>query len=270
MNKGTLAFDIDGTLADSSHRIPLEIRDYLHGLHEEGWNIALVTGRTLSFAQIAICEITFPYTLALQNGADILEMPARKLISRSYLPKSALALLDELSVSLEEDFIIYSGYERGDICYYRPSHFSGAMLEYLKKLEKLAAKPWKEVESLSEIDQEEFPLVKCIGSERACGCFDEVINKQKDLHACVIQDPIDPTLYLNLITHVNADKGKAVENMPRPLIAAGDDNNDIPLLKVADVAIAINTAPAGLKEVADHIAAPPSELGIIKTLSDVL
>ncbi|MCB1117940.1 MAG: HAD family phosphatase, partial [Chlamydiia bacterium] len=69
--QGLIALDIDGTLTDGSRLIPDQVVNYLHGLHDSGWQIALITGRMYSFAKRAIANMNFPYYLGIQNGADI-------------------------------------------------------------------------------------------------------------------------------------------------------------------------------------------------------
>ena len=54
------------------------------------------------------------------------------------------------------------------------------------------------------------------------------------------------------------------------MIAAGDDENDISLLEAADVKIAMSHAPEKLQEIAQFIAPPTRDLGIITALQMVL
>ncbi|MCB1082363.1 MAG: HAD hydrolase family protein, partial [Chlamydiia bacterium] len=54
----------------------------------------------------------------------------------------------------------------------------------------------------------------------------------------------------------------------RPLIVGGDDNNDLPLLKVGDVRIMMEGAPDMLKPYADITAPPSEQMGIIQGLKE--
>ena len=92
----------------------------------------------------------------------------------------------------------------------------------------------------------------------------------------VIHDPISRELYLILITHQDADKGISLnkivksQKLPHPLITAGDDNNDIPLLKEGDIRIAMENSPLALQNIADIIAKPSNERGIIKAIDEAI
>lgn len=276
MHRGTIALDIDGTITNQEHQIPDGVATYFENLHHEGWQFVFVTGRMFSFAMMTLPKLTFPYFLAVQNGADLLEMPAQVGVCRSYLKIDVVEALDHLYEEEEGDFIIYAGMDRGDLCYFRPDRFSPKMQEYLKEVEKLSAKPWIPLKTFQIEHQRTFPLIKCIGKEAVLKKFNEKLQTIPDLKTSIIRDPIDPSLHLILITHKEADKGIAVKkfvekyNLNRPLITGGDDNNDIPLLKVGDVRIAMDGAPEILQNLA-HIIAPPAErMGIIQGLEEAI
>jgi len=272
----TIALDIDGTITGKDHLIPDTVAAYFQKLHQEGWQFVFVTGRILSFALMALNKLSFPYLLALQNGADLLEMPSQKSVHRAYLNIGIVSILDELYQGHENDFVIYAGYEKGDLAYFRPSRFSSEMLAYLKEVEKFSAEPWKEVDSFENCGQSTFPLIKCIGSKEMLESFDQKLKTIKGIKTTIIRDPISRYYYYTLITHVDADKGKAIQtfmdrfSLKRPLITGGDDNNDIPLLKKGDIRIAMDGAPEPLQKLA-HIIAPPSDrMGIIEGLQEAI
>jgi hydroxymethylpyrimidine pyrophosphatase-like HAD family hydrolase len=77
-------------------------------------------------------------------------------------------------------------------------------------------------------------------------------------------------------THPEVSKGHAVLDFKRicgpsvKVIAAGDDNNDLPMLAAADVKVVMGTAPKTVLEVADIIAPPASQEGIIAGLTQAI
>ena len=272
MKKGTIALDIDGTITDRYHQIPDAVVSYFSNLYEEEWQFIFLTGRTLSFAMMALYKLPFPYLLGVQNGADLIEMPSRKKVSRFYLKRDIVKRLDTLYEEYNEDFIVYSGYEKGDFCYFRPERFSEKMHGYLKKIQERSASPWKEVTSFDIRDQIDFPLIECIGSKEVLERLDQQLSRFKELKTTLIHGLIFNDLYLILITDKHADKGVAMKTfiqeyqLKRPLITGGNDNNDIPLLREGDVRIAIEGSPQPLQKMA-HIIAPPSdEMGIISAI----
>jgi len=273
MKRGLIALDIDGTLTGSQHLIPLEVITYLHALYDDGWCVVLLTGRMLSFAQRAIQDINFPYYLAVQNGADILEMPHKKLATRAYFGLDIVEKLDHLYQNLPSDFLIYSGYESGDFCYYRSKKYPASMTSYLEKLASLSDAPWQDCPDFS-LEQKSFPLIKCVGFYDDLKKIEE---KLTGVTTALISDPISDGYYhLILVTHADATKGRALRRIQSylevqgPVIAAGDDVNDVPMFKEADVAIVMETAPKDVLNYADIIAKPSTELGIIPALKTAI
>ena len=273
---GTIALDIDGTITDRDHLIPDEVAHYFETLHKGGWRFIFVTGRTLSFTIRTLPKLCFPYFLGVQNGSVLFEMPEKKEVERYYLSLERVHTLDKLHKNIEGDFLVYSGYEKGDICYFRPDHFSEEMLSYLKKVEKVSDAPWIALKDFDIKEQNTFPLIKCLGPKGEMESFDQKLKKIKGIKTTLIKDPFSENLYLILITHREADKGIAIQkiikkfSLPGPLITGGNDNNDIPLLQYGDQKIAIEGSPGALTDLATIIAPPSEDCGIIEGLKEAM
>ncbi|MBS0629958.1 MAG: HAD family phosphatase [Verrucomicrobia bacterium] len=267
--KGLLAFDIDGTLTHRLDWIDPKVVQFLKGLTLGGWQLAFLTGRTYSFARRVIHLFDFPYLIAFQNGADIAEIPSNKILQRNYLSAEIVPQIDHIYEGQKEDFIIYAGIDKGDFCYYRPERFSQKVLDYLKVLEGLS-NSWQTSNFVFEKGVS-FPLIKSFGEKKVMEELHHRLKGNPILEVSMIKDPIDPSLYLNLITDRQASKGHAVQFMKQHLkaplvIAAGDDHNDLKMLQSADVAIAIETAPPEILAVSDILARPAEKCGIIQAV----
>lgn len=274
--KGLIALDIDGTITEDIHKIPERVAGFLKKLWQQGWQMVFITGRTFSFGHSTLKNLDFPYYFAVQNGADILEMPKKRQVSRHYLENSIIPSIEELYGTEKEDFIIYAGHDKGDFCYYRPNRFSPFLLSYLEEIKKLAPEPWKEVSSFQMDALKTFPLIKCLGSKEAMTKINQALNSLSSLHVTLIRDPIGEGLYLNLVTSSSATKGKALIkaaetlDIQGPLIAAGDDLNDISMIEKAHIRIVMETAPKQLLDKAHIIAPSAAKEGIIPALSQAI
>jgi Cof subfamily protein (haloacid dehalogenase superfamily) len=275
MAKAIFASDIDKTLTDERHIIPDEVVNYLGELYKEGWEIVLLTGRTFSFAMMSLDKIDFPFYLAVQNGAEVLKMPEKKIVFQTFVSKEVAYKIDAICDDYSEDFLIYSGFEDGDFCYYRTSKFSPFFLDYIEKLKKLSASDWVKIKNLHEISKNSFPLIKCLGDFLSLQKIQAKISDIELLTSYLISDTVDSNLSILLVTHKDANKGIAFKKIVEkcgwncPIIAAGDDNNDIPLLQVADIGIAMSSGSRDLQLHADIIANPSTELGIIPAIQEV-
>jgi Cof subfamily protein (haloacid dehalogenase superfamily) len=270
---GWIALDIDGTITPDLHSVPPEVVSYLHQLVKKNWRIVFITGRTFSFGHNTLKSLDFPYYLAVQNGADILAMPEKRLISRGYLDQTIIDTLEEAYRGQKEDFLVYAGYEKGDFCYYRPDRFSPALLKHLEKLKAVSPEPWKAVERFDDLEQKQFPLIKCLGSKEQMLYIHQLIEGNPFLHATMIRDPMAENIFLNLITAAQATKGHALDRLINEcgggstVIAAGDDFNDISMLKRANIRIVMETAPEEVLQHAHIVAPMAAKLGIIEALT---
>lgn len=274
MMKGWIALDIDGTITENKYSIPEAVIDFLGTLSQTGWKIALATGRAFVFASPVIEKIPFPFVLLPQNGSIALHMPSREILFKSYLSPEAIPTLESIYEDMGTDFLIYSGFENRDRCYYRPSKLSAEDLNYVKELEKRERETWIPVERF-DIDHP-VPLVKCMGRLDVMKKVASRLRATGLFQISLIRDPFVSGYHILLVTDIAASKGLSLKKIlslqgrGSLVVAAGDDENDISLLQEADVKIAMPHAPESLRKIADFIAPPVSELGIIQALKIVI
>lgn len=272
--KGWIGLDIDGTITSDKYSVPKPVIDFLHQAYLDGWQIALATGRAFSFAKKALNNFDFPFFVLPQNGSSAILMPQETVLFNSYMEESILNLLEQLFEDSETDFIVYSGVEKHDACFYRKKRFSPDKIVYLQELQAREKEPWHDVDDFSIARP--IALIKAFGRHDKLKKIATFLNKNKLANACIIKDPFHPTYFILLITDVLASKGNALEKLILKqgnrgcVIAAGDDENDLSLLNSADVKIAMPHAPEVLRKVADFIAPSVHEMGVIKALNIVM
>ena len=278
--KGLIALDIDGTITTKKHSVDREVIDFLNGLHSEGYILMFLTGRSYQYAYPALEQFTFPFLFATANGAELIAMPDKKIFKRHYIEKDEMVKIGHVFAHHGQDFVVYSGKEKGDFCYYRPHYFSTEMKMYLKKLEQLTPAAWVEVDQFEKITQADFPMLKGIGSDKDMTPIYNELQSNKKVHCKLIHDPIRGEGKYLLINDAKATKGNIVQefksmlekehNQKLFLIAAGDDFNDLEMLQVADFSIALGQAPEEIKKVANFVAPPAKENGIIQGLNEAI
>lgn len=275
MIKGCICLDIDGTITSDPFHIPLEVVHCLESLYLQGWQILFSTGRPFAFASRLFGSISFPFFLSLQNGADLIKMPEKIKLAQEYLSSEFISRLEGVYQDMEEDFLVYSGWEKGDFCTFRPHRFSLKMLEHLEVVQALSSEPWKSVEEFTFSKEETFPLIKGLGTKEQMEKLSCKLSVFSDIHSTCIYDPLSKNgSYLNLITSAKATKGEVLKKL-RALfpekaffIAAGDDFNDVSMFKEADKVIVMKTANQELWSFADILAEPAKENGIIEALRE--
>jgi len=272
MMHGWIALDIDGTITLDKYSVPPPVTAYLKELALSGWRMAMATGRPCRFASMALSRFDFPYVLICQNGSVALEMPGKKILFKRYLHWEDLPWIERAYDGIDSDFIVYTGVEQEDLCLFRPKKFpeeEGPAIEVWQKTQK---EIWKGVDAFTRELLPSFPLAKCFGSFDRMARIAERLKTFDRFQVALMRNPFEPELAIVLITDRTASKGLALEELfqrfgrGQVVIAAGDDENDLSLLEVADCKIAMSHAPDALQEVADFIAPPTSKMGIIHAL----
>lgn len=274
--KGIIALDIDGTVTAEAHSIEQSVIDLLSHLETEGWKLIFITGRPFQWGFHSLQALTFPYALAVQNGALLLEMPEKKILTRKYLKKDILPIMEDICEQQKTDFIIYSGFENEDWCYYRPTHLPHLILSYVLERTAYLKEKWQPLQSFSQLPIASFSSIKCFAQPEQAFILSQQIEKELKLHAPPNRDPFDPDYFVIQATHAEASKGQILKEYIQltrasgPVIAAGDDYNDLSMLQVADTRIVMANAPSDILELADIIAPPADEQGIIPALLEAI
>lgn len=274
--KPFIALDIDGTITDHHTAISQEVLAYFCSLSEEGYPLAFITGRTFPWAYGVLSQLSVPYFLAIHNGALILQMPERKILTTKYLDKNICPALDEICREEPTGYVVYGGYEAGEACYYVPEQFRQEIIFYLQKRIQAVGEDWLPLNSFRELPIASFASVRYFGDRTSAERISSKIQERLQLHAPISRDPFDEEHFVVQATHPQVDKGMALTTLKSLVkesslvIAAGDDLNDIPMLEKADVAIGMETAPQEVLSIVDIIAPSAKKNGIITGIQQAI
>ncbi len=270
--KGWIALDIDGTITQDKYTVPAEVAAFLKETSQNGWRFVFATGRALVFARPLLNCFDFPFITVAQNGSLAIEKD--KIIFKRYMKPSVISDLEEAYQGFETDFIVYSGCEHNDRCYFRPHLLKEEDRTYLEAIQKREKEPWIAVDQFAF--DFEIPLIKCFGRLDVMKKIGSRLLKKGSFQVSLIRDPFHSSYYILLVTDIKASKGFALREIRSLfgkgdlMIAAGDDENDLSLLQAADVKIAMPHAPELIRKIADFMAPPVSEQGIIHALKIVI
>jgi hypothetical protein len=272
MTKGWIALDIDGTITLEKYSVPKPVTAYLKNLEKAGWKIAIATGRSFHFASLALSQFDFPYILICQNGSVALDMPSQNILFKKYLNWNHVAHIEKAYEGVDSDFVIYMGVEERDLCYFRPHRFPEAAIPAIRALQETQKEKWRAVPDFSSELMPHFAIAKGFGPYEEMRLIVERLDASDRFQAPLMRNSFAPGAAIVLVTDLLATKGHALQEVFKthgrgPLvIGAGDDENDLSLLMVSDVKIAMAHAPDSLQERADILAPPTSHMGIIHAL----
>ncbi len=267
-----IALDIDGTITHKKDSCPQELSNYLASLQKKGWQIIVLTGRSVSFSEKVLSGFSFPFFFSAQNGSILLEMPEKKILEKTYLNLEEILFVIKIAEKNKVPLIVYAGMERGDAAFYDKENLSEEDRRYVEDLSLREKKPWR---SFLEMDIEEAPFLKAFGNEKEITNLEEALQKEGRFHLFSVKDPFKENTYLLQVTKKGCNKGSCLKRFLEKkgkdlVIAAGDDLNDIPLLQEADIKIAMEHAPPLLQEKADYIASSPEKEGLVPTLQKII
>lgn len=269
--KGWIALDIDGTLTHDCHELPKKVVQYLEQLHDENWNIIFATGRMFSYGLSSLKNINFPYFYIPQNGSSWYLMPERKLGGKKYLKRDLfLKLLYHLEDS-DLDLFLFAGIENQDQVFYREKKLNQEILQYVEKTLSKLSGTWKNIDSFSSLNIDEFAYGKIYGTLAELEPIYQILEKVPSIKVHLVKDSVNPKYHIIQIMDKFVDKGTTVLELigqtvlPRPIICAGNDLNDVSLLDIADIKIAMEGSPKELLDQATIIA-PLENLGILAAI----
>lgn len=274
--KGLIALDIDGTITAVRDHLPVDVATYLKMLACDGWMIAFITGRTLHWGLQLLQELPFPYVIAPYNGALICSMPEKIVLFRSYLQKNEIEQVELLLNQFKVAGVYYTGPEYDDRTYICPQMLSEEWKQYLIERGQALNETWTHIEHISAIPDTHFIAVRCLETKERSHKLARLIEEKLGFSSPIMMDSYNSRFAVVQVTQNGITKGSAVThvmnvlNIKGPIIAAGDDHNDVALLQNADVKIAMETAPQELLSMADVIAPSAHKQGIIQGLQEAL
>ncbi len=282
-----VAFDLDGTLFDSEKRISDDTINYLENIAKKGIEIVPTTGRAYMGLMDQVEKIQGINYVITSNGAGIYTKSNGKCIRERLIPlDEGCKLLEELLKFdiMCDPFIEGESYmSRSKYHLVDKMHESEGIKDYIRKsrnikddlvgyvrnmgkdFEKITINfvpedGWKsEGDGELNYPRKDFEKVR------------EVVGKYTDLKA------ISGGMRNIEITAGGVDKGDALKwlcdkiDIPMSdVIAFGDSGNDIEMISVAGIGVAMENAEESAKKVADYITLSNDKEGVLAALKKFL
>lgn len=241
-----LCTDLDGTLLTDDKQISTENKNAIAYFMSQGGLFTFATGRIPQGIRHIVSQVMPNVPIVCCNGAGIYDLKTNKMLWSQYLDQEAVRVVEFIDRSFPFSGIEIVNREHLYFC-----KMNDIVLEH-KRLEQLpdfhadyhdVEMPWTKV--LFMQNEEQLPFVKnaLLSSPFA------------DRYEFVQSSPY----YYELLPK-DATKGMALKRLAQMLripvhnvIAAGDNENDISLLKMAGTGIAVANAMQEVKNIADFI-----------------
>ncbi|MEI8376901.1 MAG: Cof-type HAD-IIB family hydrolase [bacterium] len=252
-----LALDIDGTILKKDYTLSQNVKNAVKKAVNVGVKVVLVTGRMHSATTFIAEELELDAPIITYSGALVQDL--QKVFCQNLIPDSlAKQVFKELrtfdvqtNLYIEDE--IFSEVE------------TDTLIEYCEK-RKLQYK----IKSFDEFINIQANKILAIGkTPEATNEVLEYLQSKFPNDLCVVKSL--PT-FCEIISK-DASKGKAILYLaknwgiqPDEIMAVGDQDNDIELLKAAKVKVAMGNATEGLKAVANYIAPSVEDDGVVDAI----
>ena len=246
-----LAVDIDGTLIDSSGRLPDANRRALAAAIERGVEVALATGRRYDFARAIFEQLPSPLTLILSNGA-VVKTRDGETLQRRLLPRAIAAdVLARTPDHRESAAVVFDRPHAGQVVFEaidwehpRHSRFFAANRQFLAE-----SKP------LEECLTEDPVQVMFTGSCRPMRELHGELKRAGDgLFSVALTEYQHRDFSLVDVIRAGVCKGSAVAEwagargyVRDEIMAIGDNLNDLEMLETAGLPVVMGNAVEELK-----------------------
>ena len=263
-----IGLDLDGTLLNDKKQLLPYTKDVLKRAIEKGIIVLVATGRPWTGVPDELREFPGMRYALTANGARILDVQNGSVLEEHLLSpelaKKALEICGKYD-TLQEVYFGGQGYAPQDrMAHVERYHHNPNMWEYMKKTRI----PVPDVAAL--VDQENRPLDKV---QALFADMDERMQAWRELEKEEGLALVGSLRYNIEINAAGVNKGTGLVNLGRRLgiareeiMACGDGDNDIAMLKEAGFGVAPANADGPVKEAADYITDSNNEEGAAKAI----
>lgn len=259
-----IAFDIDGTLIDDQNRLLPSTLSAIMEVQSRGIRVVLATGRP-TYGAIKLAEqlrlADYGGVIISYNGGKITSVADGRILARKTLRIEHLTKLYEVAKAAGLEVV---SYRRGEILAEYPES------EYVLREQQLNDDmPITRVDHLLEALEREPFKVGILGDANAVLLVKEHLE---EAYGDKLNFFISPIGFLEVVP-MGVDKGNAINflleelGMERSeLIAVGDTYNDLTMVEIAGLGVAMANSTEAVKRIADYVTKSNTDNGIYHLL----
>lgn len=258
--KYLIAIDSDGTLRHSDGTISKKTKEVIKKVVDNGNIIVICTARPRYHTLKISNEIGSDKYLISSNGTEIYDNINKKIIYCKYLPK-------------EECKKIYQETKKIGL----RTMFVSENTEYVTMFTRNDSQILLDNTNICELLEKDIKQIMIISKEK------ELVKKYKSSienksNLCIVDSSKEDKeeIWFSIISS-NSSKGNSLKilakylNIPiKNTIAIGNDNNDISMIDIAGIGVAVENSTDELKEHADYITTSNDNDGVANYLNKFL
>ncbi len=263
-----IALDLDGTTLNHEGKLPEANRAAFAEAFKKNAAVVVCTGRALQTVPKELLEVDEIRYLITSNGARIIDRKLGRDLYQSFLSPAAVRILPEL---IEKYGLKLEVFRDGQ------AHIEKSVFEDVKDGKTMQARrkyvmeTRKPVENLSSYIKEHPDDIENVNV-----VFDDLdeLERMRPLLESIPDARITQSFRNNLeIGGPDASKGKALEHLLEELglscselLACGDALNDLPMIRLAGIGVAMGNAWDPVKEEADYVTSSNDDAGVAEAI----
>jgi Cof subfamily protein (haloacid dehalogenase superfamily) len=263
-----VAIDLDGTLLDRNKEISNRNKRAIALAIEKGTKIVICSGRVFSGARLYAKQVGSKDPIIACNGALISENFTKKVIYSNILATEACLEVVDICHKHQIYYHVYAG----DTMFTEKLGFTS--LKYFEKNKSLPPEDRVEIEvvqnmadTLKKMQGQVFKFV--VVNDDA-----ELLKRVRNEMEQIASVDLMSSNYDNFeVMNKGVNKGAALKKLSELLdipssemIAIGDNENDISMLKYAELGVAMDNGESCAKEAAQYITASNDQDGVAKAI----
>ncbi|MBO4236053.1 MAG: HAD family phosphatase [Firmicutes bacterium] len=263
-----IGLDLDGTTLDAEGSFSERTIDAFRGAMEKGAHVVIATGRAVHSLPEEIYDMDGLEYAVTSNGARIIELGTGDTIYSNFLDGESVRIAHKI---LKENNAMIELFYRGR-AYIGADEFeritTGGPTMRNRKYVSSTRTPVDDIYALLLEGAEEIENISV-----NYPTIDAKLAMEDKLKAIPNVTVTSSFTYNNEIGGATTSKANALRFMmeklsvePEELMCCGDSPNDIAMIKLAGVGVAVGNAEEVVKEIADYIAAPHYEDGVAKAI----
>lgn len=247
INKILIITDLDGTLLPSSKTVSEKTLEAIKKFTTDGGKFSIATGRAIQSTTQYFNAFPINAPIVLCNGGMIYDIQKNKSVYNIFLPNFTKDVVRKILADNPD-----TGCE-----ILRPDNVWAVQINEFEETHLTYYKTTPERCSLDEVPDDWNKILFADSPENLEKLIDYAENS--GIINCGLEFVRSAKSYYEILPQ-NVTKGSAVENMRKlcsmqdyTIIAAGDYNNDIAMLKAADIAVCPSNAVDDVKQVCDIV-----------------
>lgn len=257
MNYKMVVIDMDMTLLNSNHKITNKTKEIIKRVKQKGVKVLLASGRSYISMLDYAKELGMEDEIISLNGAVITNIKENNLIKEDYLDKANYINLMQNLQTTDYTYMIFNSNEQ-----YYQKNYCKEKINWIKSISKVKLIELKDYKNVLK------PIK--LGFQ---------INEEKDYENLIELSNLNyfkviKTGY-NFVEIVKKETSKwsAIEFLSqkynidsKEIIAIGDSENDLEMIKYSGLGIAMKNAYDNIKDISDYITDTNDNNGVAKAL----